>query len=110
MIGGRATYAAKPRCAGDLPKSPSRQHRAHPRLSRRLVTLADPRHRRGRRHSFVSVLLVACSAVLAGARSFTAIGQLAKAAPQTTLARLGAASPRCSASASHGARRPCAAS
>ncbi|MCX5426179.1 ISAs1 family transposase [Streptomyces sp. NBC_00078] len=52
--------------------------------------MADPRHRRGRRHSFVSVLLIACSAVLAGARSFTAIGQWAKAAPQTALARLGA--------------------
>lgn len=38
----------------------------------------------------MSVLLIACSAVLAGARSFTAIGQWAKAAPQTALARLGA--------------------
>jgi hypothetical protein len=47
-----------------LIKSPSRQHRALPHLSQRLVTLADPRHRRGRRHSFVSVLLIACSAVL----------------------------------------------
>jgi predicted transposase YbfD/YdcC len=73
-----------------LIKSPSRQHRALPHLSQRLVTLADPRHRRGRRHSFVSVLLIACSAVLAGARSFTAIGQWAKAAPQTALARLDA--------------------
>ncbi|MGW7130097.1 transposase family protein [Streptomyces bobili] len=73
-----------------LIKSPSRQHRALPHLSQRLVTLADPRHWRGRRHSFVSVLLIACSAVLAGARSFTAIGQWAKSAPQTALARLGA--------------------
>ena len=73
-----------------LIKSPSRQHRALPHLSQRLVTLADPRHRRGRRHSFVSVLLIACSAVLAGARSFTAIGQWARSAPQAALARLGA--------------------
>jgi predicted transposase YbfD/YdcC len=38
----------------------------------------------------VSVLLVACSAVVAGARSFAAIGQWAASAPQNTLARLGA--------------------
>ncbi|MEV8546421.1 transposase family protein [Streptomyces sp. NPDC051572] len=51
--------------------------------------MADPRHRRGKRHSFVSVLLVACSAVLTGARSFAAIGQWAASAPQDALARLG---------------------
>ncbi|MCX5061398.1 ISAs1 family transposase [Streptomyces sp. NBC_00452] len=56
----------------------------------RLVLLPDPRGRRGRRHSLVSVLLVAASAVLAGARSFRAIGQWAAAAPQHTLDRLGA--------------------
>jgi predicted transposase YbfD/YdcC len=38
----------------------------------------------------MGVLLVAASAVLAGARSFRAIGQWAAAAPQQTLARLGA--------------------
>ncbi|MEU5894607.1 ISAs1 family transposase [Streptomyces sp. NPDC047461] len=38
----------------------------------------------------MSVLLIACSAVLAGARSFAAIGQWARSAPQDTLARLGA--------------------
>ncbi|MEU8718518.1 ISAs1 family transposase [Streptomyces sp. NPDC048663] len=38
----------------------------------------------------MSVLLIACSAVLAGARSFAAIGQWARNAPQNTLARLGA--------------------
>ncbi|MEV0638960.1 transposase family protein [Streptomyces sp. NPDC050619] len=52
--------------------------------------MPDPRDRRGRRHPFVSVLLVACSAVMCGARSFTAIGQWAPNAPQDTLARLGA--------------------
>lgn len=72
-----------------LIKSPSRRHRALPRLPQRLATLADPRRRRGKRHPFVSVLLVACSAVLAGARSFAAIGQWAEGAPQETLARLG---------------------
>ncbi|MEU9547382.1 ISAs1 family transposase [Streptomyces mirabilis] len=73
-----------------LIKSPSRQHRALPELPQRLATLADPRHRRGKRHPFVSVLLIACSAVLSGARSFAAIGQWAKNAPQEALARLGA--------------------
>ncbi|MEV0738035.1 ISAs1 family transposase [Streptomyces sp. NPDC050549] len=38
----------------------------------------------------MSVLLVACSAVLTGARSFAAIGQWAASAPQDALARLGA--------------------
>lgn len=73
-----------------LIKSPSRQHRTLAGLPQRLATLADPRHRRGKRHPFVSVLLIACSAVLAGARSFAAIGQWARNAPQDTLARLGA--------------------
>ncbi|WP_409471802.1 transposase family protein [Streptomyces sp. HC307] len=73
-----------------LIKSPSRQHRALPGLPQRLATLADPRHRRGKRHPFVSVLLIACSAVVAGARSFAAIGQWAKNAPKEALARLSA--------------------
>ena len=37
------------------------------------------------------MLLIACCAVLAGARSYPAIGQWARKAPQDTLARLGAA-------------------
>ncbi|WP_329362846.1 transposase family protein [Streptomyces sp. NBC_01483] len=73
-----------------LVKSPSRRHRAVGGLPSRLATLPDPRDRRGRRHPFVSVLLVACSAVMCGARSFAAIGQWARNAPQDTLARLGA--------------------
>jgi hypothetical protein len=59
-------------------------------LAERLVRLPDPRRRRGRRHPFVSVLLVAASAVVAGARSYAAIGQWAASAPQNALARLGA--------------------
>ncbi|UQA98077.1 transposase family protein [Streptomyces halobius] len=43
-----------------------------------------------RRHPFPAVLLVAASAVVAGARSFAAIGQWAAHAPQQTRARLGA--------------------
>ncbi|WP_432196768.1 ISAs1 family transposase [Streptomyces sp. bgisy027] len=59
-------------------------------LAERLVRLPDPRRRRGVRHPFVAVLLIAASAVAAGARSYAAIGQWARSAPQQTLARLGA--------------------
>ncbi|WP_233289062.1 transposase family protein [Kitasatospora sp. MBT63] len=55
-----------------------------------MALLPDPRDRRGLRHPLVSVVLVAASAVLAGARSFRAIGQWAAEAPQHALARLGA--------------------
>ncbi|MFG2143682.1 ISAs1 family transposase [Streptomyces sp. NPDC048696] len=57
---------------------------------RRLVRLPDPRHRRGVRHPLLAVLLITASAVAAGARSYTAIGQWARSAPQPTLARCGA--------------------
>lgn len=73
-----------------LTKSPTRQHRGAADLAERLRSLPDPRDRRGVRHPFVSVLLVACMAVVSGARSFAAIGQWAANAPQDTLARLGA--------------------
>jgi hypothetical protein len=53
-----------------------------------LATLPDPRDRRGRRHSLVSVLLTSACAVLAEARSYLAIGQWARNAPQDALARL----------------------
>ncbi|MFD5513663.1 transposase family protein, partial [Streptomyces sp. NPDC127051] len=55
-----------------------------------MVRLPDPRHRGGVRHPFVAVLLIAACAVAAGARSYTAIGQWARSAPQQTLARCGA--------------------
>ena len=59
-------------------------------LVERLRLLPDPRRRRGVRHPFGTVLLVAASAVVAGARSYAAIGQWSTSAPQHTLARLGA--------------------
>ncbi|WP_228387291.1 transposase family protein, partial [Streptomyces katsurahamanus] len=58
-------------------------------LTERLVRLPDPRRRRGVRHPSVSAVLIAASAIVAGARSYTAIGQWAAAAPQTTPARPG---------------------
>ncbi|MCY0932219.1 transposase family protein [Streptomyces sp. H27-H1] len=59
-------------------------------LVERLRLLPDPRRRRGVRHPFVAVLLVAASAVVGGARSYAAIGQWSASAPQHALARLGA--------------------
>ncbi|MER6104927.1 transposase family protein [Streptomyces sp. NPDC001832] len=50
-------------------------------LADRLATPADPRCRRGKRHPFVAVLLSACSAVVTGARSFTAINEWAGRRP-----------------------------
>ena len=47
------------------------------RLLQALSTVPDPRRRRGRRHSLQSILLVAISAVLAGARSYAAIADWA---------------------------------
>lgn len=74
-------------CQAPLPARPDRVIGG---LVDRLGMLIDPRGRRGRRHSLVAVLVVACSAVVAGARSFAAIGQWAGSAPQHALARLGA--------------------
>lgn len=70
-------------------KSPSRGLRGLPGVAARLACLPDPRARRGRLHSLVSVVLTAACAVLAGARSCAAIGQWARHAPQDTLARPG---------------------
>lgn len=58
-----------------LIKSPSRAAREVPLLTERLTALPDPRDRRGRRHALTAVLLTAACAVLAGARSYFAIGQ-----------------------------------
>lgn len=73
-----------------LVKPPTRQHRSTGPLAERLATLVDPRCRRGKRHPFVAVLLIACCAVVTGARSFVAIDEWAADAPQDVLARLGA--------------------
>jgi hypothetical protein len=78
------------RCAVSLVKSPSLPDCSELSLMEWLVRLSDPRHRRGVRHPFVAVLLIAASAVVAGARSYAAIGQWARSAPQQALARLGA--------------------
>jgi predicted transposase YbfD/YdcC len=54
-----------------------------------LGEVADPRHRRGVRYRLAVILGLAVCAVLAGARSFTAIGEWAADADQDTLRTLG---------------------
>jgi hypothetical protein len=49
----------------------------------------DPRDPRGVRHTLTSLLLAAVAAVVAGARSFTAIGEWVADAPPRVLAALG---------------------
>src|SRR5438552_2050197 len=54
-----------------------------------LALVADPRCRRGVRHRLAVILGLAVCAVLAGARSFTAIAEWAADADEQTLAELG---------------------
>jgi predicted transposase YbfD/YdcC len=55
-----------------------------------LAQVPDPRKRRGRRHPLAGLLAVGIAAVIAGARSFAAIGQWAGDAGPDVLAVLGA--------------------
>ena len=56
-----------------------------------LAQVPDPRKRRGRRHPLAGLLAVGIAAVIAGSRSFAAIGQWAADAGPEVLALLGAA-------------------
>jgi hypothetical protein len=55
-----------------------------------LAQFPDPRRRRGRRHPLAGLLAVGIAAVIAGSRSFAAIGQWAADAGPDVLAGLGA--------------------
>jgi hypothetical protein len=55
-----------------------------------LAQVPDPRKRRGRRHVLVGLLAVGIAAVIAGSRSFAAIGQWEADAGPEVLAGLGA--------------------
>lgn len=55
-----------------------------------LTQIPDPRKRRGRRHALAGLLGVGIAAVIAGSRSFAAIGQWAADAGVDVLATLGA--------------------
>jgi DDE_Tnp_1-associated len=54
-----------------------------------LERVPDPRNRRGVRHSLASLLMAAVAAVLAGATSFTAVGEWVADAPPQVLAAVG---------------------
>ena len=54
-----------------------------------LARVADPRHRRGVRHQLTVILGLALCAVVAGARSFTAMAEWAAHADEQTLRVLG---------------------
>ena len=64
-----------------------------PGLLALLAKVTDPRHRRGIRHQLVVILALAVCAVLAGARSFTAIAEWAADADEETLAGLWVSGP-----------------
>jgi predicted transposase YbfD/YdcC len=77
----------------DMPREctlPVPEWREEISLAGRLRDLPDPRDARGRRHGLWCVILIAASAVVAGADSYAAIAQWAAPAPQPTLTRLGA--------------------
>jgi hypothetical protein len=56
-----------------------------------LAQVPDPRKRRGKRHALAGLLAVGIATVIAGSRSFAAIGQWAAGAGPEALAVLGAA-------------------
>ena len=60
-----------------------------PGLAAWLARVPDRRKRRGTRHDLVSLLLASVAAVLAGARSFSAIAEWVEDAPPAVLAALG---------------------
>ena len=60
-----------------------------PGLPQYLALVPDPRDRRGVRPTLTSLLLAAIAAVLAGARSLTAVGEWVADAPPQVLAALG---------------------
>jgi hypothetical protein len=61
-----------------------------PHLLAYLATIPDPRTPRGHRHPLIAILAMAAAAVLAGARSMTAIAESAADTPQSVRAALGA--------------------
>jgi predicted transposase YbfD/YdcC len=72
-----------------MPSSPIPDARCHYLLDL-LAQVPDPRKRKGRRHALAGLLAVGVAAVIAGSRSFAAIGQWAADAGPDVLAALGA--------------------
>src|SRR5580693_4156795 len=73
-----------------MPSSPIPAARCHYLLDL-LAQVPDTRKRRGRRHALAGLLAVGVAAVIAGARSFAAVGQWAADAGPEALGALGAA-------------------
>ena len=73
-----------------MPSSPMLAASRSPYLLDLLAQVPDPRKRRGRRHSLAGLLAVGVAAVIAGSRSFAAVGQWAADAGADVLAGLGA--------------------
>src|SRR5271169_4743023 len=73
-----------------MTSSPMADARCH-YLLHLLAQVPDPRKRRGRRHPLAGLLATGIAAVIAGSRSFAAIGQWAADAGPDVLAVLGAA-------------------
>jgi predicted transposase YbfD/YdcC len=65
------------------------RHRLDDRLMEALGRVPDPRAARGKRYTLAGMLAVAVCAVIAGARSFTAIGEWGAELDAAQLARLG---------------------
>jgi hypothetical protein len=65
-----------------------------PPLAAVLAAIPDHRHARGKRHSLVALLLLACVAMLAGARGPSAIADWAKHHGEPWRTRLGFTHPR----------------
>jgi predicted transposase YbfD/YdcC len=84
-----ALSSSIPAAVTDLEHARPLALRECPGLLERLARIPDPRDRRGRRHTLASVLAVSAAAVLAGARSVTAIAEWAADAPPPVLAALG---------------------
>jgi predicted transposase YbfD/YdcC len=72
-----------------MSSSPGPQLRGTASLAEVLKAVPDPRARRGIRYELAGIIAVALAAVVAGARSFTAIGQWAEELTLAQLAGLG---------------------
>jgi hypothetical protein len=75
-------------------------------LAEYLALVPDPRAPRGMRHTLTLLLLAAISAVLAGARSLTAVGEWVADAPPQVLAARGSARIRSPGGSSRRMRPP----